>query len=77
MLGNKGDNPYENLRSATYSNNKATAILYISIFESLWKQVELTEQITNLTEKLRAEKRCTMNSLAFAVMNWDLPYSQY
>lgn len=57
MSDNKGDNPYENLRSATYSNNKATAILYISIFESLWKQVELTEQITNLTEKLRAEKK--------------------
>jgi signal transduction histidine kinase len=57
ILDSKGDNPYENLRSATYSNNKATAILYISIFESLWKQVELTEQITNLTEKLRAEKK--------------------
>ena len=57
MSDNKGDNPYENLRSATYSNNKATAILYISIFESLWKQVELIEQITNLTEKLRADKK--------------------
>jgi signal transduction histidine kinase len=57
MSDNKGANPYENLRSATYSNSKATAILYISIFESLWKQVELTEQITNLTEKLRAEKK--------------------
>jgi signal transduction histidine kinase len=57
MSDNKGANPYENLRSAIYSNSKATAILYISIFESLWKQVELTEQITNLTEKLRAEKK--------------------
>lgn len=57
MADNKGVNPYENLRTATYSNSKATAIMYISIFESLWKQVELIEQITNLTEKLRADKK--------------------
>jgi two-component system, OmpR family, sensor histidine kinase VicK len=57
MADNKGVNPYENLRTATYSNSKATAIMYISIFESLWKQVDLIEQITNLTEKLRADKK--------------------
>jgi two-component system, OmpR family, sensor histidine kinase VicK len=57
MADNKGVNPYENLRTATYSNSKATAIMYTSIFESLWKQAELIEQITNLTEKLRSDKK--------------------
>src|SRR4030095_11497662 len=57
MADNKGIKPYENLRTATYSNSKATAIMYISIFESLWKQAESIEQITNLTEKLRADKK--------------------
>jgi signal transduction histidine kinase len=31
--------------------------MYISIFESLWKQAESIEQITNLSEKLRADKK--------------------
>jgi two-component system sensor histidine kinase VicK len=57
MVDDKGVNAYENLRTATYSNSRVTAILYISIFESLWKQVELIGQITNFTEKLRAEKK--------------------
>lgn len=30
---------------ATYSNSKPTVISYVSIFESLWKQVELYEQL--------------------------------
>jgi hypothetical protein len=57
MADTKGVNPYENLRTATYSNSRATAIMYISIFEGLWKQVELIERITNLTEKLRADRK--------------------
>jgi two-component system, OmpR family, sensor histidine kinase VicK len=57
MADNKGVNRYENLRTATYSNSKATAIMYISIFESLWKQVESIDRIINLTEKLRADKK--------------------
>jgi two-component system sensor histidine kinase VicK len=57
MADNKGTYLYENLRTATYSNSNATATMYISIFESLWKQVELIKRITNLTEKLRADKK--------------------
>jgi two-component system, OmpR family, sensor histidine kinase VicK len=30
---------------ATYSNSKSTVLSYVSIFESLWKQVELYEKI--------------------------------
>jgi two-component system sensor histidine kinase VicK len=39
---------------ATYSNSKPTVISYISIFESLWKQVELYEQL-KVHDKMQKE----------------------
>jgi two-component system sensor histidine kinase VicK len=56
MMDEIEENANEILRLATYSNSKSSAISYIAIFESLWKEVELIEQITKLTEKLRTEK---------------------
>jgi signal transduction histidine kinase/CheY-like chemotaxis protein len=38
---------------ATYSNNKSTALSYVSIFESLWKQTELYQKLNELYEKLQ------------------------
>jgi two-component system, OmpR family, sensor histidine kinase VicK len=38
--------------SATYSNSKPTVLSYISIFESLWQQAELYEQVKESNEKL-------------------------
>lgn len=38
---------------ATYTNSKATVLSYVSIFESLWNQTELYEQITQLYEQLK------------------------
>jgi signal transduction histidine kinase len=38
--------------SATYSNSKPTVLSYISIFESLWQQTELYEQVKGSNEKL-------------------------
>jgi hypothetical protein len=37
---------------ATYSNSKPTVISYVSIFDSLWKQVELYEQLRVQNESL-------------------------
>ncbi len=48
---------YEVLGFATYSNSKSTVMSYVSIFESLWKQVELIEQVTKLSEKLKEEEK--------------------
>ena len=48
---------HEVIGFATYSNSKSTVISYVSIFESLWKQVELIEQVTKLSEKLREEEK--------------------
>jgi len=39
------DNLIEALGLATYSNSKPTVMSYVSIFESLWKQVQLYEQL--------------------------------
>ncbi|CAN5477851.1 hypothetical protein BH18THE2_BH18THE2_35370 [soil metagenome] len=41
------------IESATYSTNKSTVLSYVTIFESLWKELELNEQITNIFEQLK------------------------
>jgi two-component system, OmpR family, sensor histidine kinase VicK len=46
----------EALRSAVYSNTKSAAISYVAIFESLWKQVELIEQVNSLCNQLRVQQ---------------------
>jgi two-component system, OmpR family, sensor histidine kinase VicK len=51
------DSVQEAIGFATYSNSKSTVISYVSIFESLWKQVELIEQVTKLSEKLKEEEK--------------------
>ena len=39
------DNSYEAMGLATYSNSKSTVLSYATIFESLWNQNELYEQL--------------------------------
>ncbi|MFL6418095.1 MAG: ATP-binding protein [Nitrososphaeraceae archaeon] len=51
------DSVHEAIGLATYSNSKSTVISYVSIFESLWKQVELIEQVTKLIEKSKDEEK--------------------
>ena len=38
---------------ATYSNSKPTVLSYVSIFENLWKQTELYQQLKESTEQLK------------------------
>ena len=44
---------YEAMGLGTYSNRKATVLSYVSIFESLWKQSELHEKLSELYEQLK------------------------
>lgn len=44
------------LKSAIYSNTKSAAISYVAIFESLWKQVELIEQVNSLCKQLKDQQ---------------------
>ncbi len=46
------DTFYESVGLSTYSNSKATVLSYLSIFESLWLQTELYENITQANRKL-------------------------
>jgi signal transduction histidine kinase len=50
------DDIQEALRSAVYSNTKSAAISYVAIFESLWKQVELIEQVNSLCKQLKDQQ---------------------
>jgi signal transduction histidine kinase len=46
------ESSYEAMGLGTYSNRKATVLSYVSIFESLWKQSELYEKLSELCEQL-------------------------
>jgi two-component system, OmpR family, sensor histidine kinase VicK len=43
---------YESVGLSTYSNSKATVLSYVSIFESLWLQTELYENLAQSNKKL-------------------------
>jgi signal transduction histidine kinase len=45
---------YEAIGLATYSNSKPTVLSYISIFESLWNQADLYQQLENSNKELAA-----------------------
>jgi two-component system, OmpR family, sensor histidine kinase VicK len=47
------DNSNEAIGLATYSNSKPTVLSYASIFESLWMQTELYQQIKEANEHLK------------------------
>lgn len=44
------------LQSAVYSNTKSAAISYVTIFESLWKQVELIDQVNSFCKQLKDQQ---------------------
>jgi two-component system, OmpR family, sensor histidine kinase VicK len=48
---------YEAMGLATFSNSKPTVLSYISIFESLWKQSELYQQLENSNKELAAANK--------------------
>ena len=47
------ESSYEAMGWGTYSNRKATVLSYVSIFESLWKQSELYQKLSELCEELK------------------------
>jgi two-component system, OmpR family, sensor histidine kinase VicK len=48
---------YDAVGLATFSNSKPTVLSYISIFESLWKQTELYQQLENSNKELAAANK--------------------
>jgi signal transduction histidine kinase len=45
---------YEAMGLATYSNSKPTVLSYVSIFENLWRQNELYQQVKEANEQLES-----------------------
>jgi two-component system, OmpR family, sensor histidine kinase VicK len=51
------DNSSEAIGLATYSNSKPTVLSFVSIFESLWMQTELYQQIKDANKRLKVHHR--------------------
>jgi signal transduction histidine kinase len=50
----------------TYSTNISTVLSYAMIFETLWKELELNEKISNLFEKSRSQESSKTDFLSIA-----------
>jgi two-component system sensor histidine kinase VicK len=48
---------YEAMGLGIHTNRKASVLSYVSIFESLWKQTELYEQVNTLYDKLKVHDK--------------------
>jgi len=48
---------YEAMGLGIYTNRKASVLLYVSIFESLWKQTEMYEQVNSLYDQLKVHSK--------------------
>ena len=51
------DSSYDAAGLASYSNSKPIALAYASIFDSLWKQTELHQKLSNMYEQLKTHDR--------------------
>jgi nitrogen-specific signal transduction histidine kinase len=51
------DSSYDAAGLASYSNSKPIALGYASIFDSLWKQTELHQKLSNMYERLRVQSK--------------------
>ncbi len=51
------DNSYDAAGLASYSNSKPIASAYASIFDTLWKQTELHQKLSNTYEQLRIQSK--------------------
>jgi signal transduction histidine kinase len=51
------DNSSEAIGLATYANNKPTVLSFVSIFESLWEQTKLYQQLKDANEQLKVHDK--------------------
>ena len=51
------ESSYEAMGLGAYSNRKATVLSYVSIFESVWKQTELYQKVSELCEQLKVRDK--------------------
>jgi two-component system, OmpR family, sensor histidine kinase VicK len=56
----------EMIELGTYSNNKSIVLSYAIVFETLWRQLELNRQVSNIFEKQRAQDNTKTDLLSIA-----------
>ena len=66
------DNSYDASGLAAYSNNKHIATSYASIFESLWIQAELYEQLKDANKQLKVHGKLQKFSKSIAIVGDDI-----
>ena len=66
IASNKDNGLEEAIELGTYSNNKSVVLSYAIVFETLWRQLELNEQISSVSEKLRAQENRRGDVLSIA-----------
>ena len=66
------DNSYDASGLAAYSNNKHIATSYASIFESLWIQAELYEQLKEANKQLKVHGKLQKFSKSIAIVGDDI-----
>ncbi|HEU4824516.1 MAG TPA: HAMP domain-containing sensor histidine kinase [Nitrososphaeraceae archaeon] len=69
----KRGSSYKMIKLATYSNNKSTVLSYISIFESLWKEIELNEKITAILEEIKRRENIERDFISMAAHELRTP----
>jgi PleD family two-component response regulator len=65
------DNSYDASGLAAYSNSKYIALSYASIFESLWIQAELYEQLKEANKQLKVHGKIKKFSKSIAIVSND------
>ena len=62
---------------STYSNIKAGVLSYVAIFEKLWNQIELYQQVREANERLKLHDKMQQEFINVALMNYELLYNLY
>jgi len=65
--------PYEAMGLATYSNSKPTVLSYVSIFENLWRQNELYQQVKEANEQLEIHDKMQQEFINIAAHELKTP----
>jgi signal transduction histidine kinase len=67
------DNSYDAVGIAAYSNSKPIASAYASIFDSLWKQTELHQKLSDMYERLRIQSKMQKEFIGVAAHELRTP----
>ncbi len=73
LIDDTKDTFEEAIGLATYSNNKSTVLYYVSIFESLWKQTELCQNLNELYERFQEHDRIQKEFIIIAAHELRTP----